>query len=84
MDRETLSNYSWIVVLVLVLSVMIAMATPFGKFISNAVMSITDGLIDVNSNLIDNTLGDFGIPTGIESLQEKYQIMCYNIYTVRE
>ena len=30
MDKETLSNYGWIVICVLVLAVMIALATPFG------------------------------------------------------
>ena len=30
MDKETLSNYGWVVICVLVLVVMIALATPFG------------------------------------------------------
>ena len=30
MDKETLSNYGWIVICVLVLAVMLALATPFG------------------------------------------------------
>ena len=34
MDKETLSNYGWIVICILVLSVMIALATPFGRFIA--------------------------------------------------
>ena len=29
MDKETLSHYGWIVILVLILSVMMALATPF-------------------------------------------------------
>ena len=41
MDKETLSNYGWIVICVLVLSVMIALATPFGTYVSNAVKSTT-------------------------------------------
>ena len=32
MDKETLSNYGWVVICVLVLVVMIALATPFGKY----------------------------------------------------
>ena len=40
MDKETLSNYGWIVVAILVLTIMIAMATPFGKYIANAVESV--------------------------------------------
>lgn len=34
MDKETLSHYGWIVVLVLILSVMTALATPFGMFLA--------------------------------------------------
>ena len=53
MDKETLSNYGWIVIAVLVLVVMIALATPFGSFISEAVQSTTKGLFDVNKNALD-------------------------------
>ena len=55
MDKETLSNYGWIVIAVLVLVVMIALATPFGSFISGAVQSTTKGLFDVNKSALDNT-----------------------------
>jgi hypothetical protein len=55
MDKETLSNYGWVVICVLVLVVMIALATPFGSFISQAVQSTTKGLFDVNKSALDNT-----------------------------
>ena len=55
MDKETLSNYGWIVIAVLVLAVMIALATPFGSFISEAVQSTTKGLFDVNKSALDST-----------------------------
>ena len=55
MDKETLSNYGWIVICVLVLAVMIALATPFGSFISEAVQSTTKGLFDVNKSALDST-----------------------------
>ena len=53
MDKETQSNYGWIVICVLVLAVMIALATPFGDYISTAVKSTTQGLFDVNQNALD-------------------------------
>ena len=53
MDKETLSNYGWIVICVLVLAVMIALATPFGSYISTAVKSTTQGLFDTNKNALD-------------------------------
>ena len=45
MDKETLSNYGWIVVLILILAVMIALATPFGNFIAGAIKSTTAGFL---------------------------------------
>ena len=53
MDKETLSNYGWIVICVLVLAVMIALATPFGSFVSQAVQSTTQGLFDTNKQALD-------------------------------
>ena len=55
MDKETLSNYGWIVICVLVLAVMIALATPFGSFVADAVKSTTQGLFDVNQNALNST-----------------------------
>ena len=56
MDKETLSNYGWIVICVLVLSVMIALATPFGNYVRNAIKSTTTGLNDT-SNKAMSTIG---------------------------
>lgn len=52
MDKETLSNYGWIVICVLVLAVMIALAGPFGNFVADAVKSTTAGLFGVNQNAL--------------------------------
>lgn len=56
MDKETLSNYGWVVICVLVLVVMIALATPFGKYIAEAVKSTTQGLLGASKNALDNGL----------------------------
>ena len=53
MDKETLSNYGWIVICVMVLAVMIALATPFGGFIRDAVWSTTNGLFDTGENALN-------------------------------
>lgn len=53
MDKETLSNYGWIVICVLVMAVMIALAGPFGNFVAEAVKSTTQGLFDVNQGALD-------------------------------
>ncbi len=60
MDKETLSNYGWIVICILVLSIMIALATPFGTFIKDAVWNTTQGLFDVQ----ENALGIIGVGGG--------------------
>ena len=61
MDKETLSNYGWIVICVLVLSVMIALATPFGTFVSDAVQNTTQGLFKTEQNAVEKGLGATGI-----------------------
>ena len=55
MDKETLSNYGWIVICVLVLAVMIALATPFGSYVSDAVQSTTEGLFSTNQKALNST-----------------------------
>ena len=55
MDKETLSNYGWIVIAVLVLAIMIALATPFGDYISSAVKSTTAGLFATNQKALNQT-----------------------------
>jgi len=65
MDKETLSNYGWIVICVLVLAVMLAFATPFGTFVADAVKSTTQGLFDVNQSALDAAeiiIDDQGFP----------------------
>ena len=57
MDKETLSNYGWVVICVLVLVVMIALATPFGKYIAQAVKTTTESLFTVSKNALDVGLG---------------------------
>lgn len=53
MDKQTLSNYGWIVIAVLVLSVMIALATPFGEYIKAGVESTTAGLFETSEKAMN-------------------------------
>ena len=53
MDKETLSHYGWIVILVLILSVLLALATPFGNFIADGFKVAYNGLIDVTCKVLD-------------------------------
>jgi hypothetical protein len=95
MDKETLSNYGWIVICTLVLAVMLALATPFGEFIRDGVWSTTNGLNDVlNKNMeiaglsdsndsVENTTTEpfTFTPTEIEFLDKNFNLKKYHLYT---
>lgn len=75
MDKQTLSNYGWVVVLVLILAVLLALATPFGSFVSTAIKDVTGGFWDVNSaslNAVGLDSGEVGFAAkcGIEGHYE--------------
>ena len=53
MDKHTLSSYGWIVVLVLILSVLLALCTPFGSFIADGIKAFTGGFISTNNEALD-------------------------------
>ena len=55
MDKETLSNYGWVVICTLVIAIMIALATPFGEYIANGVKSTTTGLTEVLNKSLTST-----------------------------
>lgn len=44
MDKNTLSQYGWVVIAIIVIVILITLATPFGKYIGNAVQSSTNAL----------------------------------------
>lgn len=62
MDKETLSHYGWIVVLILILSVMMALATPLGQFVANGFKSTYVGFTHTLSNAINNTGANMDVP----------------------
>lgn len=61
MDRQTLSNYGWIVIAVLILAVMLAFATPFGKYIGKGVSNLAMSMVGANDNAVDqNNIDQIG------------------------
>lgn len=52
MDKETLSHYGWIVVLILILVCLLAMATPFGGFIADGFKATYTGFGQTGENAI--------------------------------
>lgn len=55
MDKETLSNYGWIVVLVLILVVMMALAGPFGNFVADGIKSTTVGFWQTSEKALNTS-----------------------------
>ena len=53
MDKETLSQYGWVVICVIVLAIMITLATPFGNEIKEAVVAAVQKLMDTASSALD-------------------------------
>ena len=53
MDKETLSHYGWVVIVVLIAAVMIAFATPFGTYVGDSVVETVRGFVGVNEQGID-------------------------------
>lgn len=66
MDKETLSNYGWIVICVLVLAVMIALATPFGTFIADGFKATYTGLFETGDSALDVGLSAVGVSNTYE------------------
>ena len=54
MDKQTLSNYGWLVIVTLILAVMLALATPFGTYVGDAVVSVANGYVGASNNAMDN------------------------------
>ena len=63
MDKETLSHYGWIVILVLILSVLLALASPFGMFIADGFKATYAGLFDTGNTALNAGLSAVGIDT---------------------
>ena len=61
MDKQTLSNYGWIVICILVIVVMLALAIPFGNFTAGSFKSTTDGFFNVNEEALNSA--DISVPS---------------------
>ena len=53
MDKSTLSNYGWIVIVTLVLAVMLALATPFGSYIGKGASNVIKTFVQSSDKAID-------------------------------
>ena len=53
MDKQTLSHYGWIIVMVLTLSVMLAFATPLGQYIGRGVSNFAIAMGIINDGAVE-------------------------------
>lgn len=51
MDKETLSHYGWVVIAVMILAIIIALATPFGKYIIDTTEATVNNLVDFSDHV---------------------------------
>ncbi len=65
MDKQTLSNYGWLVIVTLILAVMLALATPFGTYVGDAVVSVANGFVGASNEAIDED--------NISSMEDKWE-----------
>ncbi len=68
MDKQTLSNYGWLVIVTLILAVMLALATPFGTYVGDAVVNIANGYVQSSNNAMD----DDNIKANSEKFDNKF------------
>lgn len=57
MDKNTLSQYGWVVIALIILIILITLATPFGNYIKDAVSASTEAM----SNKVKTTFTNAGI-----------------------
>jgi surface protein len=53
MDKSTLSNYGWVVVVTLVLAVMLALATPFGEYVGKGAGEVLKSYTQAGNNAVN-------------------------------
>ena len=51
MDKETLSHYGWIAIVLMCMTILITMATPFGKYIGITTNNVADGIQSVGDDI---------------------------------
>ena len=74
MDKQTLSNYGWLVIVTLILAVMLAFATPFGTYVGDGVVSIANSFVGASDQAIDED----NIKTNGEKWDSKFDYSGFN------
>ena len=62
MDKETFSSYGWIVITVIVIAIMIAFATPFGRYIVEGVQDVLGKFATTASGAVSGSYSFVNFP----------------------
>lgn len=54
MDKDTLSQYGWVLISIIVIVILITLATPFGNFVSESIMSSTKAFKNITDNYFNS------------------------------
>ncbi len=93
MDKETLSHYGWIVILVIILAILLGLAQPFGQFIKVSFMNTNEAMKNTGDKALPiingETTDDTDTSTGTDTTTNydaiytfKYIYNAENIYKV--
>ena len=88
MDKETLSKYGWVVIVIIVLVILMSFATPFGQYFSNSTMAAVESfgeMSDVNKLLNNaNAGGNAGAGGNEGSSSESDEVEVITNYTIEQ
>lgn len=55
MDKNTLSEWGWIIVVIIIIAILLAFATPFGKFVVASIQNMTDDFTQMVGGTFSNS-----------------------------
>jgi hypothetical protein len=81
MDKETLSQYGWAIICIVVLAILIGLATPFGNFIEDSVLNATGSFDEKIQSDLGIESSDSNGPETFEQIASKYELKYYSTLT---
>jgi uracil phosphoribosyltransferase len=67
MDKQTFSSWAWVLVTAIVVSILLAFATPFGSYIHTKTNNAVDAIIEANNSSDIGSLEEVEVETPIET-----------------
>lgn len=70
MDKETLTGYGWVVICSIILAIMIALATPFGGYMTTVTKNTVDGLLSMEEKQVEPPVVPLNKTYTLEEIEE--------------